>query len=42
MTNNEKSFIELNQIEALELLKEVKAESFRYEQNIPNRNGGFY
>ena len=32
MTNNEKSFIELNQIEALELLKEVKAESFRYEQ----------
>ena len=32
MTNNEKSFIELNQKEALELLKEVKAESFRYEQ----------
>lgn len=32
MTNNEKSFIELNQIEALELLKKVKAEAFRYEQ----------
>ena len=32
MTNKEKSFIELNQIEALELLKKIKAEAFRYEQ----------
>ena len=32
MTSKEKSFIELNKIEALELLKKIGAETFRYGQ----------